>query len=76
MKEIPIVVGGCGKVPKGIENWLEELKIKGKIDTNKTIPLLRSARILRRVPETWLVFLLVRLQWKTTSKHLQGEEEL
>ena len=47
-KVIPIVVGALGTVPKS----LEELEIRGRIETIQTTALLRSVRILRRVLET------------------------
>ena len=50
--EIPIVIGALGMVPKGLERSLEELEIRGRIETIQTTALLRSARILRRVLET------------------------
>ena len=49
---IPIVVGALGTVPKGLEKMLEELEIRGRIETIQITALLRSARILRRVLET------------------------
>ena len=50
---VPVVVGALGTGFKSLEKGLEEIKIKGKIETIKTTALLRSARILRRVLETW-----------------------
>ena len=38
VKVVPIVIGGLGTVPKGLENSLGELEIRGRIET-----LLRSA---------------------------------
>ena len=52
VKVIPIVVGALGTVPKGIEKVLENLEIRGRIDTIQNTTLLQSARILRRVMET------------------------
>ena len=49
---IPSVVGVLGKGHKGLERGLEELKIRGQIETIQTTALLRSARTLRRVLET------------------------
>ena len=48
---IPIVVGALGTVPKRLERVLEDLKIKGRLDTDA---LLRSARILRLPSRTEL----------------------
>ena len=49
---IPSVVGALGTVPKGLESGLENLEIRGRIDTIQNTALLQSARILRRVLET------------------------
>ena len=46
---IPIVIG---TVTKGLVQRLEDLEIRGRVETIKTTALLRSARILRRVLET------------------------
>ena len=52
VKVISIVVGALGTAPKSLGNRLEELEIKGRIETILTTALLQSARILRRVLET------------------------
>ena len=44
---IPVVIGALGTVPKGLERGIEELKIRGQIETIQTIELLRSATTLR-----------------------------
>ena len=62
---IPLIFGALGTVPK--EKKLVEVEIRGWIETIQTITLLRSARILRKVLETRGDWLLLRLQWKTTS---------
>ena len=49
---IPIIIGTLGTVPKGLIKGLEDLEIKGQMETIQTTALLRSARILRRVLET------------------------
>ena len=46
----PIVIGILGTVTKGLEQGLEDLEIRGRVETIQTTALLRSARILRRVP--------------------------
>ena len=51
-KVIPSVIGALGTVSKGLKNELEDLKIRGRIETIQTTALLRSARIMRRVLET------------------------
>ena len=49
---IPIVIGAFGIVTKGLLKELEDLEIRGGIDTIQTTSLLRTARILRRVLKT------------------------
>ena len=66
---IPIVVGALGTAPKSLEKSLEEWEIIGRIETSQTTALLRLARILRRVLETWEDLLSLKLQWKITSWH-------
>ena len=46
---IPIVVDA---IPKGLVKELEDLKIRGHLETIQTTALLRSAKILRRILET------------------------
>ena len=65
MAIIPIVIGALGIVTKGLLMGLEDLEVGGRVETIQTKTLLRTARILRRVLETWLLSL--KLQWKTIS---------
>ena len=51
-------------VPKGLVKRLEELEIRGRIETMEITALLRSPRIL----ETWGELLSLSLQWKTICK--------
>ena len=67
VKFIPIVIGSLGTVTKGLVQRLKVLEITGQVETIQTTTLLRSARILRRVLETWGDFLSLKLQWKTIS---------
>ena len=60
---IPIVIGTLGRVTKGLLKGLEDLEIRGRVETIQTTALLRSARILRRVLEIWGDFLSLKLQW-------------
>ena len=60
---IPIVIGALGIVTEGLLQGLEDLKIRGQVETTQTTASLRSARILRRVLETW-EDLSLKLQWK------------
>ena len=62
---IPIVIGTWGTVTKGLIQGLEDLEITGPLETIQTATLLRSARILRRVPETWDDLLFLNLEGKT-----------
>ena len=59
---IPIVIGVLGTVSKGLIKGLKDLKIRGRVEAIKTTALLRSARILRRVLETWGDLLSLKLQ--------------
>ena len=64
---IPIVIGALGTVTEGLVQRLEDLEIKGRVETIQTTAILRSARILRRVLVTWEDLLSLKLQWKTIS---------
>ena len=64
---IPIVIGAFGTVTKGLFKGMEDLEVGGRVETIQTTALLRMARILRRVLETWGDLLSLKLQWKTTS---------
>ena len=64
---IPIVIDTLGTVPKGLERELEELKIGRWFEIIQTTALIKMARILRRVLETWENLLSLRLLWKTTN---------
>ena len=65
MTVIPIVIGALGTVTKGLVKRLEDLEIRRRVETIQTRALLRSARILRRVPETWGDLLSLKTQGKT-----------
>ena len=64
---IPIVTGALGTVTKRLLKGLETLEIRARMETIQTTALLRSARILRRVLETWENLLSLKLQWTTIS---------
>ena len=49
---ISIVIGAFGRVTKDLVQGLEDLEIRGQVETIQTTALLRSARIPRRVLET------------------------
>ena len=64
---ITIVIGAFGTVTKGLLKGLEDLEVGGSEEIIQTTALLRTARILRRVLETWGDLLSLRLQLKTIS---------
>ena len=66
---VPIVIGALGTIAKGLLKGLEDLEVGGRVETIQTTALLRTARILRRVLETWGDLLSLKLQWKTISWH-------
>ena len=49
---VPIVIGAFGTITKGLLKGLEDLEVGGRVETIQTTPLLRTARILRRVLES------------------------
>ena len=67
VKIVPIVIGAFGAVTKGLLKGLDDLEVGGRVETIQTTALLRTARILRRITETWGDLLLLKLQWKTVS---------
>ena len=64
---VPIVIGAFGTVTKGLLKGLEDLEVGGRVETIQTTALLKTARIQRRVLETWGDLLSLKLQWKTIS---------
>ena len=64
---VPIGIGALGTITKGLLKGLEDLEVGGQVETIQTTALLRMARILRRVLETWGDLLSLKLQWKTIS---------
>ena len=64
---VPIVIGVLGTITTGLLKGLEDLEVSGRVETIQTTALLRTARILRRVLETWGDLLSLKLQWKTIS---------
>ena len=64
---LPIVIGAFGAVTKGLLKGLEDLEVGRQVETIQTTTLLRTARILRRVLETWGDLLSLKLQWKAIS---------
>ena len=64
---VPIMIGALGTITKGLLKVLEDLEFGGRVETIQTTAQLRTARILRRVLETWGDLLSLKLQWKTIS---------
>ena len=64
---VPIVIGAFGTITKGLLKGLEDLEVGGQVETILTTALLRTARILRRVRETWGDLLSLKPQWKAIS---------
>ena len=62
---VPVVISTLGTVTKELLKGLEDLEIRGRVETIQTTVLLRTARILRRILETWGDLLSLKLQWKT-----------
>ena len=62
-----IVSGALETILESLVTKLEDLEIKGRVDTILTTALFRSVRILRRVMETWRDLVSLKLQWKTIS---------
>ena len=67
MTIIPIVIAVFDTVTKRLLKALEDLEVGGWVEIIQTTALLRIARILRRVLETWGDLLSLKLQWKTIS---------
>ena len=59
---IPIVIGAFGTVTKGLLKGLGELEVGGRVEIIQTAALLKTARILKRVLETWGDLLSLNLQ--------------
>ena len=59
---VPIVIGALGTITEGLLKGLEDLEVGGRVKTIQTRALLRTARILRRVLETWGDLLSLKLQ--------------
>ena len=62
VKIVQIVIGALGTITKWLLKGLEDLEVGGGVETIQTTALLRTARILRRVLETWGDLLSLKLQ--------------
>ena len=65
--KVTIMTGAFGTVTKELLKGLGDLEVRGRVETIQTTTLLRMARILRRVLETWGDLLSLKPQWKTIS---------
>ena len=61
---IPIVTGAVVTVTKGLLKGLEDLEVGGRVETIQTTALLKTARMLSRILETWGDLLSLNLRWK------------
>ena len=50
---MPIMIGALLTITKGLLKDLEDLEVGGRVETIQTTALLKTARILRLVLETW-----------------------
>ena len=64
---IPIVIGAFATVTKGLLKDLEDLEVGGREEIIQITALLKTARILRRVLETWGDLLSLNLLWKQSA---------
>ena len=64
---IPIVIGAFGRVTKGLLKGLEDLVVGDRVETIQTTVLLKTARIPRKVLDTWGDLLSLNLEGKTIS---------
>ena len=66
---VPIVIGAFGTVTKELLKSLENLEVGGGVETFQTTALLKTARILRSVLETWGDLQSLKLQWESINWH-------
>ena len=64
---IRIVIGAFATDTKVLLKGPENLELRGRVGTIQTAAFLRTARILRRVLETWEDLLSLKLPWKIIS---------
>ena len=64
---IPFVIGAFGTITKWSLKSLEDLGVGQRVETIQMTTLQRTARILRRVLETWVDLLSLKLHWLTIS---------
>ena len=63
------MIGAFGTVTKGLLKGLEDLEVGDRVETIQTTALLETARILRRVLETWGDLLSLNLQWVNNNNN-------
>ena len=71
---VPIVIGAFGTVTEGLLKGLEDLEVSGRVETIQTTALLKTARLLRRVLETWGDLVSLKLQWKNHQLTLSAKK--
>ena len=59
---VPIVIGAFGTTTKGLFKGLKDIEVGEGVETIQMTALLRTARILRRVLDTWGDLLSLKLQ--------------
>ena len=64
---VPIAIGAFGTVTEGLLKDLDNYEVGRRVEAIQTTALLGTARILRRVLETWGDLLSLKLQWKAIS---------
>ncbi len=71
---VPIVSGAFGTITKGLLIGLKDMEVGGWVETIQMTALLRTARILRRVPETSgdLLSLNEKPSGNTDGKNFKG----
>ena len=70
---IQILIGAPDTVIKGLVKGLEDLEIRGRLETIQTTVLLRLARILGRVLKIWGDLLSLKIRWSTNQQTLVGK---
>ena len=58
---VPILIGALSTITKELFKGMEDLEVGGWVETIQMTVLLRTARILRRVLETWGDLLSLKL---------------
>ena len=70
MTVLAIRTSALGTFPKGLKRSLQELEIGTRTETFNSTALLRSARIQRRVLDTWGNLLSLGIKWKDHQQTL------